>query len=62
MEIWEIFAKYYNYNVCDAYGVYLGSADTIEEAEKIRDIYERESGIEAYVLNNMIDYTGRATP
>ena len=58
-ELWKIAAEQYKFNVNDMYGDYVGSADTLTDAEKIKANYEAETGIEAYVFDNSIDYSGR---
>ena len=58
--LWEIAAEQYKYNVNDMFGDYVGSADTLPEAESIKADYEAETGIEAYVFDNSEDYSGRS--
>ena len=59
-EQWEKAAEIYKYNIMDIYGDYIGSANMVDEAEKIKTEYEERTGIAAYVLANSVDYSGGA--
>lgn len=61
-ELWEQAAETYEYNIMDMHGTYIGSANDLAVAEKIKSDYEAHTDTEAYVLVNSIDYTGGYHP